>query len=112
MSKESRQERRDEAERIYREQQAAVKAHVAAERIRKATKQEDEARALLDLAPEELALKAAKALLASRNSDTVHQQTACLTESVAYSNLALLSALGAMTVQPEQHTTRDCLGNM
>ncbi len=96
MSRQSRQERREERDRVYEEQQAAARARVNAERLQQSTKQEEEAQALLNLGPDELALRAAKAYVASREAVTVDQQIASFTRSAALSNLAIISMLGEM----------------
>lgn len=102
MSRESRRQRRLDRDRRYEEQEAAIGAQIEAEKIQKATKREEEARALLKLVPEELALMAARELVAPEHYINVYQETARNTRSVALSNLAILSAMGALEVQTEQ----------
>ena len=104
MSRLSRQQRREEKDRAYQEREAAVGAQENAVKIQFAAKQEEEARALLNAGPEELALMAAKELIKCKNAvtATAHQENAYYNRSIALSNLAIFSAKGGIAGQPEQ----------
>lgn len=102
MSRQTRRELRAEINRAHAEHQATLEAQAKAEKLRKAAMQEEEARTLLNLGPEELGLMAARALVASEKCEFYSQRTSLNTRAVALSNLAVLSAMGAITGQAEQ----------
>ena len=98
----SRQQRREEKDRAFEEREAAVIAQEKAIKLQNDAMLKEKARALLNVGPDELALMAAKALIESEKATTVHQENAHYTRSVALSNLAIFSAMGAIAGQSEQ----------
>ena len=101
MTRPSRQQRREEKDRAYKEHEAAIRAQEDDANLQIAAKRTEDAKALLNAGPEELALMAAAALINADQAMTVYQEIAWSTRATALSNLAIFSAMGARAGQPE-----------